>query len=227
MLELQNVCKSYGSNPALRDVSLGVAQGEIVGVVGPNGAGKTTLFKILARCFENYQGSVFYGERPLKEIETGRIGYLAEKPFQFDFFTPVEMLMFERAMKFPELPGEEVFEILKTFGLEDRLDEPIKSLSAGLQKRVAVASAFLGSPSLMILDEPLNSLDIQSVIVLKQLIREALARKVTILISSHVLDFFDGLIERIVFLNKGVIHHTSSGDPRTAEELYIDLFMTD
>jgi ABC-2 type transport system ATP-binding protein len=203
-----------------------VSGGEIVGVVGPNGAGKTSLFKILARCNERYEGSISFEGKPLAEIENNRIGYLAQTPFQFEFFSPVEMLLFERAFKQPLLPEEEVFKILRSLDLDDSLHEPIKRLSTGMKKRVALAAAFLGSPSLIILDEPTNSLDIQTVIILKRLIREALQQGATILISSHVLDFFDNLLERVVFLDQGVIHCTSSNDPRTVEEQYIELFMS-
>ncbi|MCL2806926.1 MAG: ABC transporter ATP-binding protein [Coriobacteriia bacterium] len=227
MLQIKNIYKSYGTHRVLRDVSLSIDCGEIIGIVGPNGAGKTTLFRILARYITRYRGEVTFMETPYARVERGKIGYLAERPFQFDYFTPVEMLLFERSIKFPDLPESNLYEVLHILGLEDYLDEPIKHLSAGLKKRVAVASAFLGSPSILVLDEPLNSLDIQSTIILKQLIRDALARNAMILISSHVLDFFDGLIERTVFLKQGAIHHTCAGDARTAEEQYIDLFMPD
>jgi ABC-2 type transport system ATP-binding protein len=227
MLKIQNVSATYGAERALRDVSLAVQHGEIVGVVGPNGAGKTTLFKILVRSIERYEGSVTFDEQPLAELTSCTIGYVAQNPFLFEFFTPVEMLLFERSIKFPQLPGEEVFTILHMLGLESCQHKPIKTLSEGLKKRVAIAAAFLGAPSLVVLDEPLNSLDIQSVIVLKRLIREALLRGATVLISSHVLDFFDGLIERIVFLDHGVIHHISSEGSENAEDLYIKLFMAE
>lgn len=225
MLELQSISASYGSHKALNNVSLSVQPGEIIGIVGPNGAGKTTLFKVLARVIQQYEGTVTFNQRPLASLESSEIGYLAESPFQFDFFTPTEMLLFERALRLPHIPTKEVFTILETFALQDYLDKPIKTLSHGLQKRVALASAFLGNPAIIILDEPLNSIDIQTVITLKGLLQSSLARGATILMSSHVLDFFDGLIQRIAFLNKGTLHYLASNDPRKAEQLYTELFL--
>ena len=224
MLKLQNISVSYGSTRALHNVSFSVAPGEIIGVVGPNGAGKTTLFKVLARIIEQFEGAALFKGEPLAGLSASEIGYLGEEPFLFEFFTPVEMLLFERTMRLPHLPENEVLDMLHTLALDDYLDKPIKTLSRGLKKRIAIAAAFLGNPSIVILDEPLNSIDIQTVIVLKRLIQDALSRGAIVLMSSHVLDFFDGLIKRIVFLNQGSIHYTASDDPRTAEELYKLLF---
>ena len=225
LLELQNISVSYGSTRALDNVSLAVEPGEIVGVVGPNAAGKTTLFKVLARIIEQHEGTALFNGEPLATLPGSEIGYLGEEPFLFEFFTPAEMLLFERTMRLPLLPEEEALGMLHTLALDDYLERPIKTLSHGFKKRVALAAAFLGKPSIMILDEPLNSIDIQAVIVLKRLIQEALSRGAIVLMSSHVLDFFDGLIRRIVFLNQGSVHYAASDDPRTAEELYRSLFL--
>jgi ABC-type multidrug transport system ATPase subunit len=227
MLEISGVSASYGSHRALCDVSLCVESGEIIGVVGPNGAGKTTLFKIIAGILDQYGGTIAFNGNPLATLASKEIGYLAETPFQFEFFTPVEMLLFERSLRNPQLPAEQAFALLETLGLEDYQNVRIRDFSQGLKKRVALAAAFLGDPSIVVLDEPLNSIDIQTVIVLKRLIQDASARGAAILVSSHVLDFFDGLIERIVFLNRGSVRHTSSDDTRKAEELYAELFLSD
>jgi ABC-type multidrug transport system ATPase subunit len=224
MLELNNISVSYRSKKALDDVSLSVKRGEIVGIVGPNGAGKTTLFKIIARILPKYKGFVTYEGNPLRVLPSKEIGYLADAPFQFDFFTPVEMLLFERSIKNPQLSAEEVFAMLNVFGLTEYQDIKIGELSQGLKKRVALSATFLGNPSIMVLDEPLNAIDIQTVITLKRLVRDAAARGATVLISSHVLDFFDGLIERVIFLNRGTICYASDNDNRKAEELYTELF---
>jgi len=224
LLELQNISVSYGTTRALNNVSFSVAPGEIIGVVGPNGAGKTTLFKVLARIIEHFEGAALFKGEPLAGLRASETGYLGEEPFLFEFFTPVEMLLFERTMRLPLLPENEALDMLHTLALDDYLDKPIKTLSRGFKKRIAIATAFLGNPSIVILDEPLNSIDIQTVIILKRLIQDALSRGAIVLLSSHVLDFFDGLIKRIVFLNQGSIHYTASDDPRTAEELYKSLF---
>jgi ABC-type multidrug transport system ATPase subunit len=225
MLEVNGMRVSYGSCRALTDVSLTVERGEVVGVVGPNGSGKTTLFKTVARILEPDAGTVSFEGRPLAALASREIGYLAENPFQFDHFTPTEMLLFERALKSPQLPRDLVVDLLRTLNLESVQGTKLRNLSQGLRKRVAIAAAFLGNPSIIVLDEPLNAIDIQTVLVLKRLIAEAAARGAHILISSHVLDFFDGLVKRVVFLNRGVIHYVSQNDTHKAEELYAKLFM--
>jgi ABC-2 type transport system ATP-binding protein len=227
MLELCGVTKSYGSHRALGEVTFSVERGAVVGVVGPNGAGKTTLFRIIARVIEQYEGEITFDGGQLSALASGEIGYLAEAPFQFEFFTPVDMLLFERAFRYSQLPVERVLSMLGLLGLEDYQDKQLRDLSQGLRKRVALAAAFLGEPAIIVLDEPLNGLDVQTVIVLKRLIQEATARGALVLVSSHVLDFFDGLVERVMFLNHGAIHYASSGDTRKAEEIYADLFMSD
>lgn len=226
MLKIENLSVCYGKHQALSDITMTVPMGQILGIVGPNGAGKTTLFRVLARCVEKYSGSISLMGKAIDEIDANAIGYLADKPFQFPFFSPLEMLLFERTMKHPQLPEEEVLRMLNVLELDSFMHKPLNTLSSGLKKRVSVAAAFLGSPSLIILDEPLNSLDIQTVIILKRLIQAALSNGTIILMSSHVLDFFDGLITRIVFLKHGVIFHTSVDDSKSAEEIYAKLFLT-
>jgi ABC-type multidrug transport system ATPase subunit len=227
MLEICGITASYGSHKALDDVTLTVGPGDIVGIVGPNGAGKTTLFKVIARILKPDTGTVTFNEQPLAALKSNEIGYLAEAPFQFDFFTPTEMLLFERALKNPQLPAEQVSRMIRALDLEKHKDTPLKRLSQGLRKRVAIAAAFLGTPSILVLDEPLNAIDIQTVIALKRLIQEAAARGAHVLVSTHVLDFFDDLIKRVVFLNNGNIYYVSRDDTRGAEELYTKLFISD
>ncbi|MDR0501244.1 MAG: ABC transporter ATP-binding protein [Coriobacteriales bacterium] len=225
MLELSKISVSYAGVHVLHDINLCVMQGEIVGVVGPNGAGKTTLFKVVSRVIEGYEGVATYNNIRLCSLASKDISYLAETPFLFDFFTPAQMLLFERTLRFPDIPESDIYNILQRLDLDAHLHKRIKALSQGLRKRVAIASAFLGNPKIIVLDEPLNSIDIQTVIILRQLIQEALVREAIVLISSHVLNFFDGLVNRIVFLKEGNMYFAAENDQRNAEELYEELFL--
>ena len=225
MLEITDVRVSYGACKALKGVTLSVEAGSVVGVVGPNGAGKSTLFKAVMGMVELDAGAVSLDGRPLFDIESREVGYLADIPFQFEFLTPREMLLFERAMKNPELPLEHLQGLLHTLDLEAHENTPIGNLSQGLRKRAALAAALAGEPSLLVLDKPLNALDVQTVIVLKRLIREAVARGAHVLVSSHVLNFFDGLVDKVAFLDRGLVRHVCSGDGEGAEDTYRRLFM--
>lgn len=225
MLSISDISVSYRSVKAVESVSLSVEAGEIVGVVGPNGAGKSTLFKTVVGLVAQDTGSIEVDETAISELDKSQIGYLAEHPFSFEFFTPTEMLLFERSIKAPNLDVGAVRDMLETLDLTSVMDLPISSLSQGQKKRVAIAAAFMGKPSVIVLDEPLNAIDIQTVITLKSLLKEALLRDAHILVSSHVLTFFDGLIQKIVFLENGSIRYISTNDTTSAEEIYSDLFM--
>lgn len=224
MLKIENVTVKYGSKKALDDVSLRVDGGSIVGIVGPNGAGKSTLFGTIIGTVSPCSGLITLDNSPVSAMAGKNIGYLGESPFQFDYFTPIEPLLFERAMKDPSLPLDRITSLLDLLGLDQFIDTPIGKLSQGLKKRVAIAAAFLYDPPLLVLDEPLNAIDIQTVIVLKRLVKRAASEGSHVLISSHVLDFFDGLIEKVVFLDHGSIRHVSYNDSN-AEQTYKQLFM--
>lgn len=227
MLQVSDLTVSYGTHKALDHVSFSTDLGEVVGIVGPNGSGKTTLFKTMMSLIKQDNGSIDFNGKSIPEVERKEIGYLAEIPFQFEFFSPTEMLLFERSIKDPLLPVETIYEMLHLLDLDDHKDVPIKNLSQGLKKRVSIASTFISGPSLLILDEPLNALDIQTVIILKKLIREASSRGAYVLISSHILTFFDGLIQKIIFLDQGKVRHITSKGETDAEEVYKTLFMPD
>ena len=226
MLEISGVTVSYGSTVAVEGVSFRVESGDIVGVVGPNGAGKTSLFKTILGFESQDFGSIDFNGKAISEVGSANIGYLAESPFLYDFFTPLEMLMFEISLKQATVSDEHVCEMMELLGLEKHKDTPISKLSQGFKKRVAIASAFICNPSLVILDEPLNALDIQTVIVLKQLIEQFSTQGAHLLLSSHVLTFFNGLVSKVVFLDHGKLRHISSSAADDAEEVYKRLYMT-
>lgn len=226
MLKISDLTVRYGFKTALDDVTLHVDKGSVVGIVGPNGAGKSTLFGSIIGTIPVHSGSITLDDEPISDIPSKDIGYLGESPFQFDFFTPIETLLFERSMRDPNVPSDRISSLLDQLDLSQFLSTPVGKLSQGLKKRVAIAAAFASEPALLVLDEPLNAIDIQTVIILKNLVREAASRGSHVLISSHILDFFDGLIEKVVFLDHGSIRHVSDNDSIGAEETYKRLFMS-
>ncbi|MDP9860529.1 ABC-2 type transport system ATP-binding protein [Olsenella profusa DSM 13989] len=225
MIQLEQVVKHYAGGMGVGPVDFGAADGEVCGIVGPNGAGKSTLFGIIAGTVEHYAGSWVLDGANLQDIERGTIGYLPEEPFCFPSFTPREFCAFDSGMRDLGLSAGEIDGHLKSFGCGHFADTKISRLSQGMAKRVSIACAFAGNPRLILLDEPLNAIDIMTTISLKEHVLRAKQRGCTVLISSHILDFIDEVADRVIFLDEGVI--VADFNPRDvkAENMYKRCFM--
>lgn len=224
MLEISSLSKSHDRHFALRNLSFTVEAGEIVAFVGPNGAGKSTLFNILAGVLERDEGTLTLDGSSLSLLPLKDLGFLPEEMFQYDRFTAEQMLAFDISMR--DIIAPTGFDTLVSkFAIEPYLHERMDSLSQGMSKRVAIASVFLGDPRLLILDEPLNGLDIQSVIALRELLKENRERGGHILISSHILSFVDEMADRVLFLKEGRLVGQIAGNNSGAETMYRQLFM--
>jgi ABC-2 type transport system ATP-binding protein len=209
MITVSHVSKHYGDFAALRDVSLSVQQGEIVGLLGPNGAGKTTLIRTLTGYFEPSEGSItvdgYDVTKDRAEVQR-RIGYLPES-------TPLypEMLVQEYLIMHADVRGigprdqtELFLQAVAATGLEGQLVRPIGTLSKGLRQRVGLAQAILAKPPVLILDEPTSGLDPTQVVAVRDLIRR-LADTSTVLFSTHILSEVEQLCERVVVLQGGEV----------------------
>ena len=225
MLNVTKLSKSYSRKWALDDLTFSTEAGQIVAVVGPNGAGKTTLFNVLVGILQKNSGSCAIDGTDLADLPLSQLGYLAEEPYYYPRFTAEQTLRFEMAMRQIEPEQAGLADLIDRFSLQGFLDERMNSLSYGMAKRVLLAAAFLGSPRLLLLDEPLNALDIQSVIALKEQLLVEKQRQSHILISSHVLSFLDETADRVLFLNHGKLVAESSNQYGQAEQIYRELFL--
>ena len=225
MLIVENVNRYYGEHLALNKLSFEVNAGEIVAVVGPNGAGKTTLFNILAGILARSNGVITLNDRDIATIPIEEQGFLAEETYFYERMNAWQTLQFEATMRRIDKNRENIGDMISRFALEDFVSKRMGSLSQGMAKRVLVASAFLGSPQLLILDEPLNGLDIQSVIALKEQLVVEKEHGAHILVSSHVLSFVDEIADRVLFLKDGALAGSSLGDSTHAESMYRQLFL--
>lgn len=225
MLELKGVERRFASGKGIGPVSFCVRRGEVCSVVGPNGAGKSTLFGILSMVSEEFTGSWSLDGRVGRQIPRGAIGYLPESTFLISSFTPRQFCSFDASMRDVPHTAASIEEHLETFACKDFIDVPLGELSQGMAKRVALACAFLGEPRLVLLDEPLNAIDIQTTLILKDRIVSESERGCTLLISSHILDFLDEVSDRMLFLREGDI--ADDFDPRDggAEGRYRKLFL--
>jgi ABC-2 type transport system ATP-binding protein len=209
-IELRQLGKDYGTKQALRGVSLSVGWGEVFGYVGANGAGKTTTIKILTGLIRPSSGDALVGghsvlEQPL-EVKA-RLGYVPESGALFEKFSPVEYLtLIGRLYRLSEAHiRERMGTELRSFGLEADKDKPMGVLSKGTKQKVCWISALLHDPEVLVLDEPLNGLDVETVAYVKEMMRRRAQEGRTIFYSSHLIDIVEKVCTRIAVIHAGQI----------------------
>ena len=232
MIEVSHLTKQYGNHLAVDDVSFTVADGQICGLLGPNGAGKSTIMNILTGYLSATSGQVTVAGHPLPgEADAAKacVGYLPEQPPLYPEMTVQEYLTFAAELKGVKKAErkEQVCRAARRTGLETVLPRLIRSLSKGYKQRVGIAQALLGSPRLIILDEPTVGLDPAQVIEIRKLIRE-LGRAHTVILSSHILSEVQAVCQQILILSKGHLAAAGSleeltADGKSLEEVFLEL----
>ena len=232
MIEVSHLTKQYGNHLAVDDVSFTVADGQICGLLGPNGAGKSTIMNILTGYLSATRGQVTVAGHPLpEEADAAKacVGYLPEQPPLYPEMTVQEYLTFAAELKGVKKAErkEQVCRAARRTGLETVLPRLIRSLSKGYKQRVGIAQALLGSPRLIILDEPTVGLDPAQVIEIRKLIRE-LGRAHTVILSSHILSEVQAVCQQILILSKGHLAAAGSleeltADGKSLEEVFLEL----
>ena len=232
MIEVSHLTKQYGNHLAVDDVSFTVADGQICGLLGPNGAGKSTIMNILTGYLSATSGQVMVAGHPLpEEADAAKacVGYLPEQPPLYPEMTVQEYLTFAAELKGVKKAErkEQVCRAARRTGLEAVLPRLIRSLSKGYKQRVGIAQALLGSPRLIILDEPTVGLDPAQVIEIRKLIRE-LGRAHTVILSSHILSEVQAVCRQILILSKGHLAAAGSleeltADGKSLEEVFLEL----
>ncbi len=207
MIEVSHLSKNYGSRPAVKDLSFTVGDGQIFGLLGPNGAGKSTIMNILTGYIAPTSGEVKVAGFSLPEQAQQAkacVGYLPEQPPLYPEMTVQEYLDFASELKGVRRAErkEQVRRAARRTGLEEVLPRLIRSLSKGYRQRVGIAQALLGSPKLIILDEPTVGLDPAQVIEIRKLIRE-LGKAHTVILSSHILSEVQAVCSQVLILAKG------------------------
>lgn len=232
MIEVSHLTKKYGHRLAVEDVSFAVADGGICGLLGPNGAGKSTIMNILTGYLSATSGQVTVAGHPLpEEADAAKkcVGYLPEQPPLYPEMTVQEYLDFAAELKGVKKAErkEQVRSAARRTGLEKVLLRLIRSLSKGYRQRVGIAQALLGSPKLIILDEPTVGLDPAQVIEMRKLIRE-LGQANTVILSSHILSEVQAVCQQVLILSKGRLAASGSlqeltADGRSLEEVFLEL----
>lgn len=232
MIEVSHLTKKYGGHLAVDDVSFTVDDGQIYGLLGPNGAGKSTIMNILTGYLSATSGQVTVAGHPLpEEADEAKacVGYLPEQPPLYPEMTVGEYLNFVAELK--KVPRaqrkEQVLRAARRTGLEKVLPRLIRSLSKGYKQRVGIAQALLGSPKIIILDEPTVGLDPAQVIEMRKLIRE-LGKAHTVILSSHILSEVQAVCQQVLILSKGKLAASGTlqeltADGRSLEEVFLAL----
>lgn len=214
MIEIKNVTKQYHTLIALKNVSLTIHSGEVLGVLGPNGAGKTTLFKLLAGFLVPDAGTIY----PTSQ-QWPAVGY---KPERLNFPPKMRVVNYLRLIaRLSNIPAVEVDKtvnrVLTQVNLMASRQKRIRECSKGMRQRLGLAQALIGDPPLLLLDEPSDGLDPQGQIEIQEEIRALQRAGKTILLSSHQLHEITDVCSRLIILNRGQIHYENEVQAALAE----------
>jgi heme exporter protein A len=216
-VEVEGVWKFYGDYPALREIGLQAEPGACLALIGRNGAGKTTLLRIMAGFSQPGKGRVgIFGNPPRAPEARRRMGFLGHGISVYDELSAFENLtLFGRLYDLPD-PKRSALEWLEHAGLDHVRDGLVREFSRGMRQRLAVARAFLHGPDLLLMDEPFTALDDRAIAVFQRLLREALARGCTIVMSTHQLREAMELATDVLLINRGRVAFSGA---RTSEML--------
>jgi len=208
MIELNHLTKSFGDLVAVNDLTLTVQRGEFFAVLGPNAAGKTTLIRVLAGLLKPTQGTARVAgfdiqTAPLEARR--RLAYVPDFPFLYDKLTPLEFLrftgqIFQMSEDRIQSAGSE---LITRFHLEAFVNKPIEGLSHGTRQRVAIVSALLHDPEVLVIDEPMVGLDPQHARVVKDVLKERTQQGATVFLSTHQLSIAEEMADRIGIMHQG------------------------
>ena len=211
ILECKNLCKSFGKKQILRDVSFSIAEGDILAFIGPNGSGKTTTIKLILGLQRIDSGSVLINGHDItmeyvKAIE--KVGSIVENPDSYMYLTGWQNLRMV-ANCYKHITDEQIREIVKYVGLENRINDKVSKYSLGMRQRLGIARALINKPNILILDEPMNGLDPEGIRDLRDLLKKLASDGMGILISSHNLAELESFCNKVCIINSGVIVEAS------------------
>lgn len=222
ILSIKNLNKRFGSVQALRNVSFEIQKGNVYGILGPNGSGKSTTLGIVLNVVNKTSGeySWFGGSMQTHEA-LKKVGAIIERPNFYPYMTATENL--ELVCKIKDINYAKINEKLELVGLTDRKNSKFSTFSLGMKQRLAIASALLNDPEILILDEPTNGLDPQGIHQIRDIIKQIAAKGTTILLASHLLDEVEKVCTHALVLRKGEILYSGLVDTMSANEGFFEL----
>lgn len=205
IIQTQNLTKKYRGRPAVDHLNLEIEKGDIYGFLGPNGAGKTTTIRMLLGLIQPSEGSIRIFGRELQKDKLAilrRIGSLVEYPSYYGHLNAVDNL--EAIRRILGTPKSRIDEVLEIVSLTSESRRPVKGFSLGMKQRLGIAASLLGSPDLLILDEPTNGLDPNGIHEIRELIKSMPAQYgITVLVSSHLLSEVEQMANRVGIIRDG------------------------
>jgi ABC-2 type transport system ATP-binding protein len=222
ILSIKNLHKRYGKVHAVNNVSLEIHKGNVYGILGPNGSGKSTTLGIVLNVVNKTSGEYNWFGGAMKTHEAlKKVGAIIERPNFYPYMTAKENL--ELVCKIKNIDYSKVTEKLEIVGLIDRKDSKFKSFSLGMKQRLAIASALLNDPEILILDEPTNGLDPQGIHQIRDIIRLIASQGTTILLASHLLDEVEKVCSHVLVLRFGEILYSGTVDGMTNQTGFFEL----
>jgi ABC-2 type transport system ATP-binding protein len=222
VLSLNDISKSYGHIQALKNVSFEVPPGTVFGILGPNGSGKTTLLSIILDVLKANNGNFLWFGHAGSPEQRKRIGSLLETPNFYHYLSAVDNLKITQSISKRGTPGD--IEIaLKKVNLFDRRNSRFSTFSLGMKQRLAIAAALLGSPKVLVLDEPTNGLDPVGIAEIRNLIVELKNNGHTIIMASHLLDEVEKVCTHVAILKSGTLITTGDVNDVLMDEDLVEL----
>jgi len=213
IIEVKKINKSFGNKQILRDVSFNIGEGEILGFIGPNGAGKTTTIKLILGLQSIDSGEVIINGYNVKtdfEKAIEKVGAIVESPDLYMYLSGKQNLKLIANM-YNGVTNEDIDNIIKLVGLENRINDKVSKYSLGMRQRLGIAASLIHKPNVLILDEPTNGLDPEGIKEMRELlIKLAKEEKIAILISSHNLAELDNLVTNTCIIKNGEILSSST-----------------
>ncbi len=209
ILSINNLNKRYGKIHAVNNVSLEIQKGNVYGILGPNGSGKSTTLGIVLNVVNKTSGDYsWFGGTMQTHEALKKVGAIIERPNFYPYMTAQENL--ELVCKIKGINYSKVQEKLDIVGLTERKDSKFRTFSLGMKQRLAIASALLNDPEILILDEPTNGLDPQGIHQIRDIIRLIASQGTTILLASHLLDEVEKVCSHVLVLRKGEILYSGT-----------------
>lgn len=222
ILSITNLCKTYGKVQAVKNVSLEIKKGNVYGILGPNGSGKSTTLGIVLNVVNKTSGNyAWFGGSMQTHQALKKVGAIIERPNFYPYMTAQQNL--ELVCKIKDISVEKVSEKLTLVGLNDRKDSKFSTFSLGMKQRLAIASALLNDPEILILDEPTNGLDPQGIHQIRDIIKLIAAQGTTILLASHLLDEVEKVCSHVLVLKKGEVLYSGLVNQMTSKTDFLEL----
>lgn len=226
ILSIRNLHKRYGRVHAVNNLSLEIYKGNVYGILGPNGSGKSTTLGIVLNVVNKTQGDYQWFNGAMQTHEAlKKVGAIIERPNFYPYMSAAENL--KLVCKIKNIPYGKIEEKLELVGLLHRKDSNFRTFSLGMKQRLAIASALLNDPEILILDEPTNGLDPQGIHQIRDIIRKIASMGTTILLASHLLDEVEKVCSHVLVLRKGQILYSGRVDQMSTGQTIIEVGTTD